>query len=128
MPKFTCNLENFGVQLKKLRKQKNLNQSDILPDIKGGKSFISRWESGVYYPGLDNFVKLCYLLDATPNELLQVVEDPDREPANFVKIDKGSEDYAFLALLASLPADAKEYVITTLLREAKHNKSAQGVE
>jgi transcriptional regulator, cro/CI family len=65
-------MEKFNEHLKKLRKEKNLTQTQIseLIDVKQGT--YSRWESGKLEPSLENIIKLTKILDTTADELLGI--------------------------------------------------------
>ena len=65
-------MKKFNEHLKKLRKEKNLTQTQIseLIDVKQGT--YSRWESGKLEPSLENIIKLTKILDTTADELLGI--------------------------------------------------------
>jgi len=65
------NRSEFGLCLKKARKNKNLTQGEAAELLnKGGYTVIVNWEKGTSCPHLKDFVSVCNLYDITPNELL----------------------------------------------------------
>lgn len=58
-------MEKFNEHLKKLRKEKNLTQTQIseLIDVKQGT--YSRWESGKLEPSFENLIKIADLLEVS---------------------------------------------------------------
>lgn len=62
-------MKKFNEHLKKLRKEKNLTQTQIseLIDVKQGT--YSRWESGKLEPSFENLVKLADLLEVSLDSL-----------------------------------------------------------
>ncbi|MGL6009301.1 MAG: helix-turn-helix domain-containing protein [Culicoidibacterales bacterium] len=60
----------FRKNLKSLRLKRDLSQSQL--EINGDLPLgvVSQFENGSRCPGIENFLKLCYGLNCTPNDLL----------------------------------------------------------
>lgn len=61
---------NFSENLAFLRKSKNLSQEEIADRLGVSRQAISKWENGQALPETANIMKLCEILEVTPNELL----------------------------------------------------------
>lgn len=61
---------NFSENLASLRKSKNLSQEEIADRLGVSRQAISKWENGQALPETANIMKLCEILEVTPNELL----------------------------------------------------------
>lgn len=61
---------NFSENLASLRKSKNLSQEEIADRLGVSRQAISKWENGQALPETANIMKLCEILEITPNELL----------------------------------------------------------
>ncbi len=58
------------LRLKEIRENYGITQQD-LADLTGiHKMTVSRYERGVLKPGLEHMIKICIILDTTPNDLL----------------------------------------------------------
>ncbi|MBR4050771.1 MAG: helix-turn-helix domain-containing protein [Clostridia bacterium] len=60
----------FYQNLSALRKSKNLSQEEIADRLGVSRQAISKWENGQALPETANIMKLCEILEVTPNELL----------------------------------------------------------
>ena len=69
-------MKNIKNNLRACRKAKGLSQFQVMQYL-GLKSMdrISRWESGLAYPSVVNFIKLLELYDVTPREMYPVEEN-----------------------------------------------------
>lgn len=63
-------MEIFKEQLKNAIMWKGITQTKLAKILGIQKSAISEWISGRSYPTLENFYKLCFILDETPNYFL----------------------------------------------------------
>ncbi|MBQ2964497.1 MAG: helix-turn-helix domain-containing protein [Clostridia bacterium] len=61
---------NFSENLASLRKSKGLSQEEIADRLGVSRQAISKWENGQALPETANIMKLCEILEVTPNELL----------------------------------------------------------
>ncbi|MCL2062736.1 MAG: helix-turn-helix domain-containing protein [Firmicutes bacterium] len=59
----------FSKRLKELRVKKGLFQQDIADELKITSVAYGGYERGEYEPSLENLLKLCKILDTTPNYL-----------------------------------------------------------
>lgn len=59
----------FSENLASLRKSKNLSQEEIADRLGVSRQAISKWENGQALPETANIMKLCEILEVTPNEL-----------------------------------------------------------
>lgn len=61
----------FNNKLKEIRKQKGLKQKEIAKMLNVVESCYANWEQGRTEPNIETIKKLCYILNTTPNELLE---------------------------------------------------------
>ena len=61
----------FKEKLKETRKQKGLKQKEIAKMLNVVESCYANWEQGRTEPNIETIKKLCYILNTTPNELLE---------------------------------------------------------
>ena len=64
----------FGQNLATLRKRANLSQDKLAEQLHITRQAVSKWESSISTPDIDTVVRLCRILQVTPNQLLI---DPD---------------------------------------------------
>lgn len=57
--------------LKTLRIKKKLKQKEIAKMLNVVESCYANWEQGRTEPNIETIKKLCYILNTTPNELLE---------------------------------------------------------
>lgn len=79
---------NFSENLASLRKSKNLSQEEIADRLGVSRQAISKWENGQALPETANIMKLCEILEVTPNELLGY-EEQKAKPAEQLPYDNG---------------------------------------
>lgn len=77
---------NFSDNLACLRKSKNLSQEEIADRLGVSRQAISKWENGQALPETANIMKLCEILEVTPNELLGY-EEQKAQPAEQLLYD-----------------------------------------
>lgn len=71
---------DFAKNLQMFRKQANLSQEDLADRLHISRQAVSKWEIGQSTPDLDTCMKLCEILDVTPDALLlgrEAEEKPD---------------------------------------------------
>ncbi|NOY49395.1 MAG: helix-turn-helix transcriptional regulator [Chlorobi bacterium] len=56
--------------IKYLRKQKNLLQSELADKINVKRTSVASWEQGVSYPNLDTLVRICGFFSVTLDEIV----------------------------------------------------------
>jgi transcriptional regulator with XRE-family HTH domain len=61
---------DFGDRLRELRKSRGFNQEALGELLGASKQTISHWEGGRYEPNLSQLLRLCEVLQATPEYLL----------------------------------------------------------
>ena len=61
---------DFAKHLQSLRKKAGLSQEDIAEQLHISRQAVSKWEIGQSTPDIDTCVKLCNVLNVTPNQLL----------------------------------------------------------
>lgn len=71
----------FYQNLSALRKSKNLSQEEIADRLGVSRQAISKWENGQTLPETANIMKLCEILEVTPNELLGYEESKPQPTA-----------------------------------------------
>src|ERR1700686_2716946 len=62
----------FGANLRRLRRAKGLSQDRLAERAEVDRTFISRIETSLMYPGLEAIGKLADALEANPGELLKL--------------------------------------------------------
>lgn len=62
---------NFIINLRFLRKKQEYTQQEIADRLGINRTTYTKWETGVYEPGLKNIERLCNLLDVDYNTLFQ---------------------------------------------------------
>ncbi len=70
----------FSDNLKKLRKEKNITQSELAERLHVVRQTISKWEKGLSVPDSDMLVTLAHVLEVNIDELLgecSNIKDPD---------------------------------------------------
>lgn len=72
---FEFDIDRFSNNLKVLRKEKKLLQSEIAKELGTNVKTIGAWENGLSTPSIDAFVSLCALFNKSYNELYFVIED-----------------------------------------------------
>lgn len=78
---------NFCEQLTKLRKEKGISQEALAEVIGVSRQAISKWETGATQPEMSNILRLCEILNVSPNELLchevpvDLSEESDQPPS-----------------------------------------------
>ena len=65
----------FSKSLATLRKEANLSQDDLAEQLHITRQAVSKWESGLSTPDIDTVVKLCNILNTSPNKLLTDCDD-----------------------------------------------------
>ena len=66
----------FGDNLRNLRKSKKLSQEELSEKVGVSRQSVSKWESGVAYPEMNNILILCKIFNCKINDLLsEKIED-----------------------------------------------------
>jgi transcriptional regulator with XRE-family HTH domain len=60
----------FAANLRRLRHAKGISQEDLAYDADVNRTYLSKLEKGVSYPGLEIIAKLANALDVEPADLL----------------------------------------------------------
>ena len=66
--------KQVGNNIKEARKLKGLTQSDVAKLFRMTQQQYSRFENGVFELNYEQIVKICKLLDITPNEIFDFYE------------------------------------------------------
>ena len=67
----------FAANLRRLRYAKGISQEDLAYEAGINRSYMSKLEKGVSYPGLEIIAKLATVLEVEPAELLIVSGRPN---------------------------------------------------
>ena len=67
----------LGYNIQMLRKMRGLSQKDIANSLLKSQNAVSSWELGNTSPSVDDLLKLCKLLEVTPNQILGFDECPE---------------------------------------------------
>lgn len=62
----------IGEKIKELRKQNNFTQEDLANKLNISRQTISKWETNLSLPDIDNIIMLCNLFNISSDELLQL--------------------------------------------------------
>lgn len=62
----------FGEKLAKVRKEKGFTQKQLAEEMGVYQKDISRWEQGKIEPGVFTLKKICEILGASADELLEI--------------------------------------------------------
>lgn len=61
---------NFGENLKKLRKEKQLSQESLADKLNISRQAVSKWESNSSYPDMNNLIQLKDIFNVTLDEMI----------------------------------------------------------
>ena len=61
--------EEFGMRLRQLRKEKNLNQSDIAEKLRVSRSSVANWENGIRFPDYQSIKRLAVIFGVSVDYL-----------------------------------------------------------
>ena len=62
----------FGVNLRRIRREKGISENDLAQMLAISKSIISRWENGKVYPQVIWVYQIADKLNVNPTELIKV--------------------------------------------------------
>jgi len=79
-------LMKFSEQLVKLRKEKGISQEALAEVIGVSRQAISKWETGATQPEMSNIIRLCEILEVSPNVLFGQ-EEPEEPVSGVVSAD-----------------------------------------
>jgi transcriptional regulator with XRE-family HTH domain len=68
----------FAANLRRLRHARGISQEDLAYEADVNRTYLSKLEKGVSYPGLEIIAKLAEALGVEPAELLMLPENSDR--------------------------------------------------
>ena len=68
----------FAANLRRLRHAKGISQEDLAYEAGVNRTYVSKLEKGVSYPGLEIIAKLATVLEVEPAALIRL---PARQPA-----------------------------------------------
>lgn len=63
-------MEQFGIQLKKLRESKNMSQAELAKELYVSRSAVAKWEQGRGFPNIDSLRQIAQLFEVTIDELV----------------------------------------------------------
>lgn len=63
---------NFGENLKKLRKEKQLSQESLAEKLNISRQAVSKWESNSSYPDMNNLIQLKDIFNVTLDEMILI--------------------------------------------------------
>lgn len=72
----------FYEKLVLARKAKGFSQEDLASQMDISRQAVSKWENGTAQPEMSNIIKLCEVLEITPNELFGYEPIPAEKPSN----------------------------------------------
>lgn len=87
---------NFGENLQKIRKEKNISQETLAEMLGISRQAVSKWEQNTGYPEMEKLLKLSKVLNTTLDELINV--NADNKESNFVskKLSSDKNDSIFI--------------------------------
>lgn len=62
------------LKLKEFRNKAKMSQRDVASAMNITQSYYWYWEKEIHFPNAKQLIRLCEILDCTPNELLDVKE------------------------------------------------------
>ena len=65
---------DFSKNLQSLRKEAGLSQEEVAERLHLSRQAVSKWESGQTLPDIGTCIKLCEILNVTPNQLMGIGE------------------------------------------------------
>jgi transcriptional regulator with XRE-family HTH domain len=71
----------FAANLRRLRHAKGISQEDLAYEAGVNRTYVSKLEKGISYPGLEIIAKLATVLEVDPAELIRL---PARHPPSSV--------------------------------------------
>ena len=89
----------FYEKLSSARKAKGFSQEDLAARLDVSRQAVSKWENGTAQPEMNNIIKLCSVLNITPNELFGY-DSAEKEPGT--KDGKHTHPGIFLKAFAML--------------------------
>ena len=94
---------SFSDNLCCLRKKANLSQENISEALHVTRQAVSKWESGQSLPDVETCIKLCEILQVSPNRLLLGENDnSESDPKNECKAEKSSYIITAVFLVVTL--------------------------
>ena len=60
----------MGEKLRQLRRKKGLSQEAVAKELGISRQAVSKWETDIAQPDLDNLKKICEILEISADELL----------------------------------------------------------
>lgn len=86
----------FGQNLATLRKKANLSQDKLAEQLHITRQAISKWESSTSTPDVDTIIKICNILQVSPNELLLGMSDSSSDLSSAPRKHHHDTDIAFV--------------------------------
>ena len=112
----------MGEKLRQLRRKKGLSQEAVAKELGISRQAVSKWETDIAQPDLDNLKKICEILDISADELLDIscTKLQEKEICNceiylINSYEKGAIICAFCAVIFLLLA----YFITVFKTELR---------
>ncbi len=60
----------IGLRIKELRKERSISQDELAKALRVGRTTVTRWETGKYYPSLDEVVNISNFFNVSTDFLL----------------------------------------------------------
>lgn len=73
---------DFGQKMKTIRLDKDIELEQLSEKVCVSSSTLESFERGEFVPSVETLLKICHVLEVTPNDLLLDVTFPNRENAN----------------------------------------------
>ena len=71
-------------KIKKLRKDNNMTQEDLADKLNVSRQTISKWETNVGVPDIDNIKAICNLFNISTDELLDYINELVKKKKQFI--------------------------------------------
>lgn len=114
--------------MRQLRRKKGLSQEAVAKELGISRQAVSKWETDLAQPDLDNLKKICEILDISADELLDIscTKLQEKEICNceiylINSYEKGAIICAFCAVIFLLLA----YFITVLSQNSEWEKKGK---
>ncbi|MBR0341653.1 MAG: helix-turn-helix transcriptional regulator [Oscillospiraceae bacterium] len=101
--KFNQRMYDIGQNIRRLRREAGMSQTDLALAMDTSKNAISRWESGERILKLDSLLRLSDVLGVASSEILKTQDDPAYDEWETIRQD-----------IDKLPENDKNYILRTV--------------
>lgn len=92
-------------------KERGMSQKEFSIHTGISQSTISDWKTKKTNPASDKIMVICDVLEISPYELLTETEGGGAKKAEYVIVDKASQDYVLLETYRNMPEEEKDKLV-----------------